>query len=72
MTSPSRTLIDCAEFMTVGELRAAFARAQESGLLDEEALRAARACRVAADLRLLVGTAFAIASGCGVGATGSP
>jgi hypothetical protein len=43
VTSPSRTLIDCAEFMTVTELRAAFARAQEIGLLDPEALRAARA-----------------------------
>jgi hypothetical protein len=42
VTSPSRTLIDCAEFMTVTELRAAFARAQEIGLLDPEALRAAR------------------------------
>jgi len=43
VTSPSRTLIDCAEFMTAAELRAAFARAQESGLLDAESLRAARA-----------------------------
>jgi hypothetical protein len=43
ITSPSRTLIDCAEFMTGAELRAAFARAQELGLLDPEALRAARA-----------------------------
>jgi hypothetical protein len=43
VTSPSRTLIDCAEFMTLAELRAAFARAQEIGLLDPEALRAARA-----------------------------
>jgi hypothetical protein len=43
VTSPSRTLIDCAEFMTAAELRAAFARAQEIGLLDPEALRAARA-----------------------------
>jgi hypothetical protein len=42
VTSPSRTLIDCAEFMTVAELRAAFARAQAIGLLDPEALRAAR------------------------------
>jgi hypothetical protein len=42
VTSPSRTLIDCAEFMTVTELRATFARAQEIGLLDPEALRAAR------------------------------
>ena len=43
VTSPSRTLIDCAEFMTAAELRAAFARAREIGLLDPEALRAARA-----------------------------
>ena len=42
VTSPSRTLIDCAEFMTVLELREAFARAREIGLLDPEALRAAR------------------------------
>jgi hypothetical protein len=42
VTSPSRTLIDCAEFMTVTELRATFARAREIGLLDPEALRAAR------------------------------
>ena len=43
ITSPSRTLIDCAEFMTAAELRATFARAQETGLLDPEAIRAARA-----------------------------
>jgi hypothetical protein len=43
VTSPSRTLIDCADFMTRDELRAAFARAHELGLLDPEALRAARA-----------------------------
>ena len=42
VTSPSRTLIDFAEVMTAAELRAAFARAQEIGLLDPEALRAAR------------------------------
>jgi hypothetical protein len=42
-TSPSRTLIDLAEVMTAGELRAAFARFQEIGLLDSEALRASRA-----------------------------
>src|SRR4051812_23278601 len=42
-TSPSRTLIDLAEVMTAGELRACFARAHEIGLLDPEALRAARA-----------------------------
>ena len=43
VTSPSRTLIDCAEVMTAAELRALFARARETGLLDPEALRAARA-----------------------------
>jgi hypothetical protein len=43
VTSPSRTLIDCAEFMTAAELREAFGRAQEIGLLDPKALRAARA-----------------------------
>lgn len=43
VTSPSRTLIDCAEFMGTDELRAAFTRARELGLLDPEALRAARA-----------------------------
>jgi len=42
VTSPSRTLIDCAELMTVDELRVLFARAKEIGLLDSEALRAAR------------------------------
>ena len=43
VTSPSRTLIDCAEEATIDELRALFARARELGLLDPEALRAARA-----------------------------
>ena len=43
ITSPSRTLIDLAEVLTVAELRAAFARAQEIGLLDPDAMRAARA-----------------------------
>ncbi len=42
VTSPSRTLIDCAEFMTAAELRTTFARAREIGLLDPEALRASR------------------------------
>jgi hypothetical protein len=42
VTSPSRTLIDLAEVMTADELRAAFARAREIGLLDPDALRAAR------------------------------
>lgn len=43
VTSPSRTLIDCAEFMTRDELREAFSHAREAGLLDPGALRAARA-----------------------------
>ena len=43
VTSPSRTLIDLAEVMPADELRACFARAREIGLLDPEALRAARA-----------------------------
>jgi hypothetical protein len=43
VTSPSRTLIDCAEVMTAAELRAAFARARDIGLLDADELRAARA-----------------------------
>jgi hypothetical protein len=42
VTSPSRTLIDCAEFMDADELRATFARAREIGLLDPAALRASR------------------------------
>ena len=43
VTTPSRTLIDLAEVMTADELRAAFARAREIGLLDPDALRASRA-----------------------------
>ena len=43
VTSPSRTLIDLAEVLTADELRAAFARARDLGLLDPEALRASRA-----------------------------
>ena len=43
VTSPSRTLIDLAEVMSAAELRATFARARKIGLLDPEALRAARA-----------------------------
>jgi hypothetical protein len=43
VTSPSRTLIDLAEVMPAAELRAAFAQARAIGLLDPEALRAARA-----------------------------
>jgi hypothetical protein len=42
VTSPSRTLIDLAEVLTADELRAAFARARELGLLDPAALRASR------------------------------
>ena len=42
VTSPSRTLIDLAEVVTPDELREAFARARELGLLDLEALREAR------------------------------
>lgn len=42
VTSPSRTLIDLAEVMDAEELRVAFARARTLGLLDPEALRAAR------------------------------
>lgn len=43
VTTPSRTLIDMAEVSTADELRAMFARAREIGLLDPEALHAARA-----------------------------
>ena len=43
VTSPSRTLIDLAEVMSAEELRTAFARAREIGLLDPQALRASRA-----------------------------
>ena len=42
-TSPSRTLIDLAEILSADELRAAFSRARELGLLDPKALLAARA-----------------------------
>jgi len=42
VTTPSRTLIDLAEDLTEDELRAAFARARELGLLDPDALRASR------------------------------
>src|SRR4051794_7222786 len=42
VTTPTRTLIDCAELVTRDELRAMFAQAQAIGLLDPEALRAAR------------------------------
>ena len=43
VTTPSRTLIDLAEDMPIAELRAMFARFEEMGLLDPEALRASRA-----------------------------
>ena len=43
VTTPSRTLIDCAEDMTIDELRALFARFRKIGLLDPDALRASRA-----------------------------
>ena len=43
ITSPSRTLIDCAECMDNNELRETFARARDRGLLDPDALPAARA-----------------------------
>ena len=43
ITTPSRTLIDCAEFMDADELRETFARARATGLLDPVALRASRA-----------------------------
>lgn len=43
VTSPSRTLIDLAEVMTREELREAFARARDLGLLDPQSLHAARA-----------------------------
>jgi hypothetical protein len=42
VTSPSRTLIDLAEVMQADELRATFDRARELGLLDPDALHAAR------------------------------
>jgi len=43
VTSVSRTLIDCAEVMTRGELRELFANARRKGMLDPPALRASRA-----------------------------
>ena len=43
VTSPSRTLIDCAECMDKDELCETFARARDRGLLDRDALRASRA-----------------------------
>lgn len=43
ITSPSRTLIDCAEELEADELRLLFLAAVARGLLDPDALRAARA-----------------------------
>lgn len=43
VTSPSRTLIDLAEVLSQDELRDAFARARDLGLLDPAALYASRA-----------------------------
>jgi predicted transcriptional regulator of viral defense system len=43
VTTPARTLVDCAEDMSRDELRAAFRQFMELGLLDMEALRRARA-----------------------------
>ncbi len=45
VTSPARTLVDLAEILTRDELREAFARARELGLLDMDAV-AASAARV--------------------------
>ena len=42
VTSPSRTLIDLAEVMDAEELRAAFVFFRDRGLLDPQALTAAR------------------------------
>src|SRR3954462_11105955 len=42
VTSPSRTLIDLAEVVSQDELRDAFARARDLGLLDRDALHASR------------------------------
>jgi hypothetical protein len=39
VTSVARTLVDCAEEMTKGELRELFANAERKGLLDIEAVR---------------------------------
>lgn len=41
VTSVARTLIDCAEDATPGELRGMFARAHELGILDLDAVDAA-------------------------------
>lgn len=38
-TSVARTLVDCAEVMTKGELRQLFANAERKGMLDIDAVR---------------------------------
>ncbi len=43
VTSPARTLVDLAEVMDREELRAAFRRAREIGLLDIDAVQRVRA-----------------------------
>jgi predicted transcriptional regulator of viral defense system len=43
VTSVARTLVDLAEVMDAGELRATFARARRMGLLDMEAMEASYA-----------------------------
>ena len=43
MTTPSRTLVDLAEILSLEQLRAAFRSARELGLLDLDALAASRA-----------------------------
>ena len=43
VTTPARTLVDLAEVMTRDELRAAFARARDLGLLDMDAVEASYA-----------------------------
>lgn len=50
-TSPSRTLIDCAEDATIYELRAMFARARQLGLLDAGGAGARGVAPVAPDAR---------------------
>jgi hypothetical protein len=42
-TTPSRTLIDCAECANAAQLRSLFSAARHNGLLDPDALRASRA-----------------------------
>lgn len=43
VTTPARTLIDCAEVLTKDELRDALASAYAKGLVSDEELRASRA-----------------------------